>query len=239
MMRFRPSISILIVICVLTLSLGALVFLRSRSFTSQSGSSSATSEATIPPCTSGPPTARGVSDLKDGSPSSAPLGQLTRQTYSNAEYDFSFTYPAVLGDVIVAREPGEADAKSGCRGAGERFHGSFVNNPNVDFGFVTADYRDCSNQPVSLFDVIGLDVRDRTLAFATSGGAESFELPIEKVLPTASPGVVAYVVKNTVDADARGTLAAVVKSPIKKIGALVFRTTNLSAADALTILEDI
>ena len=139
--------------------------------------------------------------------------------------------------MLIETELGRSDSSKNCQGTGERFHGTFANNPKADFGFVTLDYRDCSNQRASLLDVVGLEVRSQTIVLVMSGGDDSVELTIEQVVSTASPGVLAYIVKNTVDG--QGSLAAIVKSPIRKIGALVFRTKDTQADEAITLLEDI
>lgn len=157
------------------------------------------------------------------------------KSYKNTEYEFEFTYPASFGEV--------AEKIYQCP-RGFMTIGTFIGNPNIDFGFVSSDYEKCAAADAPLFEILKYDLLDKKLKLYSSNPVSpTVEVTIEQVIPTRTANILAYIIKNTIEADGNGSPAAVLKSPNPAIGPLIFRTHGMSHGmsyeDGIKLLEAI
>lgn len=153
------------------------------------------------------------------------------KTYKNPEYEFEFTYPASFGEVAIKNEK--------CP-RGFMTVGSFTNNPNIDFGFVSADYEKCNDDGFLLFETQTYDILDKKLKLYSSNPTSSVvEVAIEQTMSTLTPNINAYIIKNILEADGKGDAVAILRSPNPSIGTLTFRTHQLPYEDGVKLLEEL
>lgn len=156
------------------------------------------------------------------------------KVYRSSEYEFEFTYPANFGEVTI---------KNYECAQGFLVVGSFEHSPNIDFGYVSSGYKNCENFGFQLFETVWFEKSGEKLKLITADQtAQPAEVAIEQTFEIPSGGFVPYMVyifKNTVEAGGNGAPVAVSGTPNPDIGALTFRTHNLSYEEGVKLLEEI
>lgn len=146
------------------------------------------------------------------------------KTYKNSEYEFELTYPASFGEVAV---------KNYECGKGFVTVGTFGDNPHVDFGFSTNDYKRCQDFGLDLFETRTFDLAGKKLVlYGSDPTSLPVEVAIEQTIPIPTPNIVAYIIGKT-------DPSAILRSPNPKIGPLIFRTRGLSYDEGVRLLEAI
>ncbi|MDP4001285.1 MAG: hypothetical protein Q8P83_03520 [bacterium] len=154
--------------------------------------------------------------------------------YKNSEYEFEFTYPANFGEVTI---------KNYECAQGFLVVGSFEHNPNLDFGYVSMDYEKCQDLGFALFQTVSFEASGDKLKLITADpDLPPVEVLIDETIVIPSGSInpyLGYIIKNIVEADGNGDPAAVLSTPNPDIGALTFRTHNLSYEEGVKLLEAI
>ncbi len=157
--------------------------------------------------------------------------------YRNQAFDFELSYPAEFGEVTA--ETFSPDTKDVCVKRGSLVLGTFTKNLHLDFGLPTPDFTPCPNSANPIFAVKQITVSGKDLRLEFGEFRDAVTVPLEATIPSASPGVVAYVFANRLDKHADGEAAAVVSSPHPTLGHPVFRTHGLSLEDGIKLLQKV
>jgi hypothetical protein len=152
---------------------------------------------------------------------------LNLKTYTNAEYGFSFNYPASWGDVTfektaVASLGGYIDPN--CTLKGFSIFGYFASYKKMAFVARSKDYNDCAERGGVLMDYNNFSVKGSVLQLSNNLNGIREKVNIDKRISLFSPGNEAYVFKNDFCEGCDGEAVAVVGLKNGNVALLYFET---------------
>lgn len=172
----------------------------------------------------------------------APAGTVAGETaamrlYRNSLFDFELSYPESLGELIV--EEFTSETVGVCVKAGTEVYGTFSKNKHLDFGITTPDFSACPNTANPIFSIKNFTVSGSSITLDFGDFRSAMTVSLVATIPTASPGITAYVFNNNIDKHSQGEVAAVVSSPHPRLGHPVFRTHNINQEQGIELLRKV